>query len=552
MSYANPIETFSQRVKKHPDKAFLHQPINRQWQVTTWRQAFEKARIIAAGLKSLKLVPGDRVAILSKNCAEWFIADFAIMMAGLVSVPIYPTANQNTINYVLSNSGAKAIFIGKLDDPDNAVNAISDAVATIAFPYPTGKTTIQWNDWLSQFEPMEKVHQPKPDETMTIVYTSGSTGNPKGAVISYFNYSSVCETHQKFLNLNESDRILSYLPLAHIAERGVVEGPGIYAGISFYFVESLDTFIDDLKYTQPTLFHSVPRLWTRFQTGVFEKIPAEKLDRLLSIPLLGKLIAKKIRQGLGIDKARIYGSGSAPISKSILAWYNKIGIGISEGWGMTETTGLSCSNYPFDIKSMGSIGKPLDCVEMKLSDQGEILIRGDAVFQGYYNNPKATADSFEDGWFKTGDKGVLAEDGSYQIIGRVKEEFKTSKGKYVAPVPIESMIATNPNIEQICVLGQGRKQPVAIVVLAEHLANADMAPIKASLSATLKMVNAELENHQQLDYMVVASEPWSVENEFLTPTMKIRRAVLETRYEKLISNTLDGLVFWESELVVKI
>ncbi|TQV75474.1 AMP-binding protein [Aliikangiella marina] len=548
MKYRHPIQVLAERVKQHPDKDFLHQPINRQWHVTSWQQAFEKAQKIATGLNALGLQKGDRVAILSKNCAEWFIADYAIMMAGMVSVPIYYTANQKTIAQVVENSGAKAVFVGKLDEFAPAEGALGDEIQKVAFPYPTIACQHQWNDWLDNNDPLSDIHEPKPEETMTLVYTSGSTGIPKGVVISYLNYSSVCETHIQSFEIANNDRALSYLPLAHITERGVIQGPGMYAGASIYFVESLDTFLEDLKHCQPTLFISVPRLWTKFQTGVFEKLPPKKLEKLLKIPLIGRLLAKKIRQGIGIDSARIYGSGSAPISKSTLEWYQTIGVDIAEGWGMTEVTGLACSNFPFNPERIGTIGLPCACVEMKLSPEGEILIRGDAVFEGYYQNQSATDESFQDGWFKTGDKGEILANGSYQIIGRMKEEFKTSKGKYVAPAPIESMLAANPAIEQICVMGAGRKQPVAVAVLAAHLLGADKDQIRKSLRKTLEKVNADLESHQKLDCLIVADEAWSVENDFLTPTLKIRRSMLEKKYNKVVQDTINELVFWENDV----
>lgn len=550
MTYPTPLEVLLRHTKQHPDKPFLHQPVNRELRITTWKQAETQARQVATGLVSLGLAKGDKVAILAKNSAEWFIADWAIMMAGMISVPIYATASEKTIRYILEHSESRAVFVGKLDDKSGAAAALSGDQPVIAFPYDTVEAGHQWSDWVKTMEPMEHIYAPTLDEIMSIVYTSGSTGNPKGVVLTYLNFASASETHNKTFKITGDDRLISYLPLAHITERGVIEGPGLYGGGSFYFVESLDTFVDDLKVAKPTLFVSVPRLWTRFQTGVFEKLPAPKLKKLLGIPLLGKLVARKIRRGLGIDSARLYGSGSAPISPSILQWYRTIGVDICEGWGMSETTGLSCANMPFDADLIGTIGRPSACVEMKLSDQGEILIRGDAVFKQYYKNPEATESSFVDGWFRTGDKAQLLNNGAFKIIGRVKEEFKTGKGKYVAPVPIESALASNPDIEQICVMGSGRKQPVAVVVLAEHLVHSDRGLLRPSLEATLREVNAQLESHQKLDCLIVAGDSWTIENEFLTPTLKIRRAALEDRYNRIAQAAESQPVVWEDEVVL--
>ncbi|WP_320822469.1 AMP-binding protein [Reinekea sp.] len=548
MTYQMPIEVLAQRARSHPDKPMFYQPVNRHWQVTSWQEAETQARRIASGLLSLGLQTGDRVAIYGKNSVEWYISDWAIMMAGLISVPIYATANAQTIGYVLEHSGAKAIFVGKLDDLVAAAALIDGRIPRIAYPYQTLQADHLWADWLHQFEPLATLHRPALEDDMTIVYTSGSTGEPKGVVLSYGNYASACSENQLWLAVTEQDRILSYLPLAHIVERGVIQGPGLYGGATIYFVESLDTFVDDLKFARPTVFVSVPRLWTKFQTGVFAKLPAARLTKLLRIPLLGPLLAGKIRRGLGLDKARLLGCGSAPISKSILAWYQSIGVNICEGWGMTETSGLSCSNLPFRADRVGTIGKPGKCVEMSLSDSGEILIRGDAVFSRYYHNAEETARSFSEGWFLTGDKATQSADGVYQIIGRVKESFKTAKGKYVAPVPIESLLAANPDIDQLLVMGSGRKQPVAIVVLAEHLHSADRDPLRRSLQATLDEVNSTLESHAQLDGMVVVTDSWSIENQLLTPTLKIRRSLLEARYNSIALQIQRQPVVWQDEL----
>jgi len=550
MTYQMPIEVLVQRARNHPDKPMFYQPVNRHWQVTSWQEVETQARQVAAGLLSLGLQPGDRVAIYGKNSVEWYISDWAIMMAGLISVPIYATANAQTIGYILEHSGAKAIFVGKLDDLVAAAALIDGRIPRIAYPYKTLQADHLWADWLHQFAPLATLHSPTLDEDMTIVYTSGSTGEPKGVVLSYGNYASACSENQLWLAVTEQDRILSYLPLAHIVERGVIQGPGLYGGATIYFVESLDTFIDDLKFARPTVFVSVPRLWTKFQTGIFAKLPAARLAKLLRIPLLGPLLAAKIRRGLGLDKARLLGCGSAPISKSILAWYQGIGVNICEGWGMTETSGLSCSNLPFRADRVGTIGKPGKCVEMSLSDSGEILIRGDAVFRQYYRNPEETERSFSAGWFRTGDKATQSADGVYQIIGRVKETFKTAKGKYVAPVPIESLLAANPDIDQLLVMGSGRKQPIAIVVLAEHLHSADRDQLRSSLQATLNEVNSTLESHARLDGIVVVTDTWSIENQLLTPTLKIRRSLLETRYNSIALQAQVQSVVWQDELSV--
>lgn len=547
MKYTLPLKQLAANVAAHPDKPYLHQPIDRQWHTLTWAEVDNQARIIATALLTQGFSPGDRIAILAKNSAEWFITDFAIMMAGMISVPIYATAGVDTIQHIMDHSGARAVFVGKLDDTQAAAQAFDDSVLIITYPYPTIRGQVQFTQWLEEYEPLQDVHQPQPEDTFTLVYTSGSTGQPKGVVLSYQNVASSSYEAAHIQPRTDQERCMSYLPLAHITERCVVELVTLYISMEIFFVESLDTFIEDVRHAQPTIFISVPRLWTKFQAQILAKIPDKKLQTLLKVPLVGRYVARKIRHELGFDKVRMYGSGSAPISPSTLEWFSRLGINISEGWGMTETSGLSCGNNPFDRSRLGTIGAPVPCVQMKLSDEGEVLIRGDAVFKEYYKNPEATAEAFTDGWFHTGDRARLDNNGTWSIIGRVKEQFKTAKGKYVAPVPIESLLSRNSDIEQVCVLGSGRKQPLAIAVLSEQAKGLSESTRK-QLQSTLETVNAELESHQRLDHIIISSDPWTIENDLLTPTLKIKRDKLEQRYSKYLLSSLPQAVIWEQEI----
>lgn len=550
MEHRLPLQEFVHRVTIHPDKNFLHQPANRQWRTLTWAEVDDQARRLASGLRAQGYQPGDRIGILAKNCAEWFIADIAIIMAGMISVPIYTTAGVETIQHALSHSQARAIFVGRLDSSAAAEQAINPALLRIAMPYPTIDTQANWNTWLADYSPLVTIADPAPEDTMTLVYTSGSTGLPKGVVLSFKNIAASADCSADIFDFNADDRCMSYLPLAHITERSAVEWAAIYGGVQVFFTESLDTFIEDVGHGQPTHFISVPRLWARFQAEILAKLPDQKLQRLLRMPLVKRLVARKIRTGLGLNSCRLFGSGSAPVSPDILEWYSRLGINISEGWGMTETAGLACATIPFEKSSLGTIGRPLPCVEMKLSDASEILIRGDAVFSAYYNNPEATREAFTDGWFHTGDLGEIDHTGTYKITGRAKEQFKTGKGKYVSPAPIENLLGRNTDIELACVLGSGRKQPIAVVVLSEHLYASDGANRVATtlgLLKTLTDINAELESHQRLDHLIVSQDTWTIDNQLLTPTLKIRRNRLEERYRHFIDAELNDPVIWQTE-----
>jgi len=541
MDYQTTLQNFIVNSGKYQQQPFLHQPVDGQWHVFSFTDVEQQARTIAASLLAQGYQQGDRIGILSKNCAQWFIADLAIMMAGLVSVPIYATAGEKTISYVIEHSQMKAIFVGKLDSLDAATASIPKSVLSIAFPYPTVTCSHTWQTWLTEYQPLATLHQSKLDDCMSIVYTSGTTGNPKGVVLSHLNLASAGQCTAKLNKTTRKDKILSYLPLAHITERSVVENVAYYSGCQIYFVDSLESFIDDLRYASPTLFLSVPRLWAKFQAQVLHQIPEKKLNFLLKVPFIGSVVAKKIRTKLGLNSATVFASGSAPISLSLLQWFQKIGINIGEGWGMSETSGLSCGNFPFNADYLGTIGRPIACVEMKLSEQQELMIRGEAVFKEYYLNPDLTEVAFTDGWFHTGDKGEVTIDGAYKIIGRIKEEFKTSKGKYVAPGPIEQMLCRNSDIEQVCVMGLGMKQPIALVVLGEGKDRFD-SRIHQDILATLTQVNIEIESHQRLDYIFICAESWTCENELLTPTLKLKRESIEQHYLKLLPEIVEDKI----------
>ena len=535
--------------EKTPDRIFLHQPVDGEMRTYTWAQSEDQCRRMANALRGLGLNPGDKVAILAKNSAEWILADIAIAMAGMISVPIYPTAGVDTISYIIGHSEASAVFVGKLDEPEVAGEAIPDSVTSIAFPYPIEDCDHEWQDLVDKSEPMQTLADPQPDDVMTILYTSGSTGRPKGVVISFGAYSYASQTTAASIDVLPEDHLFSYLPLSHITERTCTAGPAIYAGTACSFTESLKTFVTDLKRASPTIFISVPRLWVKFQSGVHAKIPPARLRLLLSLPVIGKLVAKKIRDGLGFSNCRNYGSGSAPISPLTLEWYEKLGVGIGEGWGMSETSGLSCGNTPYRKDRIGTIGVPIEGTEIRLSDEGEILLKSPGLFTEYYKQPDLTAEVFtEDGFFHTGDKAEWDEKvQAYRITGRVKDIFKSAKGKYVTPVPIESSLSGNPFLEQICVMGSGLPAPVVVVVLAEAARNLPRDHIEASLKATVSDVNQHLESHERMSHMIVVNDEWTTENGLLTPTLKVKRDVLENKYRSLISKPHTQQVAWESD-----
>jgi long-chain acyl-CoA synthetase len=545
MSLKTPLEMFYQWEQTHPDIVYLKQPIDGVNKDFTWRETGQQARKVAASLLAMDLPVGSHIAILSKNCAEWFITDLAIMLAGHVSVPIYSTAGEKTIQYVLEHAKCPVIFVGKLDNTEKQVAAIDVGIVKLAFPYPNIPADKQW-DKLLQSVPFLGKPIPALDSIMSIVYTSGSTGNPKGVV---HNYESMCwaaSNSLKELDVDQNDRVLSYLPLAHITERVLVEIASFYSGSRIDFIESLDTFARDVKATQPTLFISVPRLWTRFQMGVLANMPQKKLDFLLRVPIVRGIVSKKIRTKLGLGHARLCASGSAPIPATTLEWFRKIGINISEGWGMTENSAYGTCCVPFRADKLGSIGRAYSGVDIRIAEEGEIQVKGPCIMKEYYLEPEKTAEVMtEDGYLKTGDKGSIDSEGYIKITGRLKEIFKTSKGKYIAPVPIESKLMANSSIEQVCVTGSQLKQPIGLVVLSVEALKLKASEIEMSLLATLNEVNATLESHAVLDCLVVMKDEWTVDNGLLTPTLKVKRHNLEEHYKGLINGQLNENIAWQ-------
>ena len=540
-----PLQRFNHWLQQQPDAVWLRQPVAGVWHDFTWRQVDEQARRLASALLALGCAPGERVALLAKNCAEWFISDLAIQLAGLVSVPLYPLQAPEQIAYVLEHADCKVILVGKLDEPDKLATGIAPHITRIAMPYPSMPTAHDWHSLLARHQPLAGTRDQQADELLSILYTSGTTGAPKGVMLSAGAMARSAAWATSELGVGAGDQFFSYLPLSHAAERFLVQFNSLYSGAPVAFVESLETFASDLRHVRPTVFFSVPRLWTRFQQGVLEKLPQNRLDRLLGIPLLGWLVARKIRAGLGLDRARVLISGAAAISTGLLAWYQRIGLTICEGYGMTEHFAYGCFNRPGQVH-LGSVGRPMPNLEVRIAEDGEILLRSQTLMQGYYRDPQKTAETLRDGWLHTGDKGTLDDDGYLRITGRVKDIFKTSKGKYVAPAPIEGEIAKNTWVEQVCLMGSNRDQPLALIDLSPAARAQAREQVVADLLATLERLNAALPAHERLSHLLLVGESWTVDNGSLTPTLKIRRSVLEARYAEWVARLPhQPAVHWE-------
>ena len=502
----------------------------------TWARAVGEARRMASYLKSLDLPEKSRVGLISKNCANWIMADWAIWMAGHVSVPLYPTLNADTVNYVLNHAECDVLFVGKLDDWDMMKPGVPESVRCISFPLSPPNDFETWDDIVARFSPLEEKVERDADELATIVYTSGSTGKPKGVMLSFRNMAFAADGGMNVLQVGPDERMLSYLPLAHVFERTFVELASLYAGFHLFFADSLDTFVEDMRRAQPTLFLSVPRLWVKFQQGVLQKLPQKKLDTLLKIPVVSGLIKKKILKGLGLDKVKLAGSGSAPLASDVLDWYRNLGLELLEGYGMSENFAYSHINKPGRSRT-GYVGESMPGVETKISPEGEILVKSPATMVGYYKDEEKTRETFtDDGFLKTGDKGEIDELGRLKITGRMKEIFKTSKGKYIAPAPIENRLMAHQSIEMVCVSGANQTQPFAIIQLAEGIRpkvgdGGFRKELETSFTELVNSVNKTVDPHEQLAFVIIVNDEWSIANSFLTPTLKLKRNVVEDAYE---------------------
>jgi long-chain acyl-CoA synthetase len=541
-----------------PDRVTLTQPMGEGViRDFTWAEVADGVRRMATHLKAQGWEPGSKVAILSKNCAWWLMSDLAIWMAGYVSVPLYPTLAAGTVQQILTHSEARACFVGKLDGWEAMKPGVPAGLPCISYPL-SPPDAIQgcegWDAICARNPPLKGEPTRGADELATLIYTSGTTGRPKGVMHNFGSFAWALERGIKRITMTVEDRMLSYLPLAHVVERVLVEHCWLRTGMRVYFAESLNTFTADAQRARPTIFFSVPRLWVKFQQGVHHKMPPAKLNRLLAIPIVGGLVRRKVLKTLGLDQCRLAAGGAAPMPLELLAWYRKLGLPVNEGYGLTENLALSHLTMPGQNQE-GTVGPAYDGVQTRIDPEtGEIQMRSAAMMLGYYKEPELTRNAFSaDGWLRTGDKGQIDAQGRLHVTGRVKDLFKTSKGKYVAPAPIEDKLVMHDAVEACVVTGANLSQPLGIVMLnAETVARvgdaAARAELDASLSEHLRSINATLDPHEKLGCLVVVTTAWTVDNDIITPTFKVKRNRVEdiysAHYERWEASGLQ--VIWET------
>ena len=538
--------------RERPDRLFLTQPYGggktRDW---TWAQAAAEVRRMASHLRAQNWEPGSRVGILSKNSAWWIMADLAIWMAGHVTVPVYPSLRPASVRRILEHSECRGCFFGATDDAEVPRLGIPPGVHRISFPNAADTGDADWDEVMRTAPLLEGNPTRSADDLATIIYTSGTTGGPKGVMHRFGALAADAVTLCNSVQGSWNDRYISYLPLAHVVERCGLEGTALRIGAHIFFVEAIDTFVADLHRAQPTLFLSVPRLLLKFQQGVFQKLPKERLELLLRIPLVRRAVRKKVLAGLGLQSVRLAACGAAPLPTDLMRWYRRLGLPLVEGYGMTETT---ITHLPkVDSVRPGYVGQALEGVETRIGANGELLVRSPMNMMGYYREPEATRDAFDaDGFFRTGDIAAIDPDGQLRIVGRIKDQFKTSKGKYIAPAPIESRLAEHPAVESCCLMGAGLPSPFALVMLTPEARQECRDPearrrLEESLEQQLMQVNRDLDPHERVAFLAVVEGPWTIANGLITPTLKIRRSSLESRYLGSIDawRQANRVVIWD-------
>jgi long-chain acyl-CoA synthetase len=524
-----------------PDQIYLRQPKALQWTEYTWRQVGDKVRRIASFLRSKNYPAGSRIAVWSSNSKDWPMVDLAIMLAGHISVPLYPGQDAESARYILQHSESQMIFLGAFDAWRDADAVLPLGMLRIAMLGAQANCDSTLEQVIANNPPFAESPIPDPDATFTIVYTSGTTGKPKGVMHSHATPGHVCPDLAASLRHETGNtRFFSYLPMSHAAERILIGMGSLYCNGVISFSESMATFGEELRSVQPQFFFSVPRLWLKFKEGVDAKIPPAAQGNLSPEQKAG------IVRQLGLAEARMILTGAAPCPRDVQRWFIDLGMQLRDAYGMTENFIHGCGWVHTDTPEPGCVGRALGAgVEVKLSDVGEILFRSKGLMQGYYLEPEKTAEVLVDGWYQTGDSGRWDDQGRLWVTGRLSEVFKTTKGKFVSPINIEDLFGRTPLLGQFCVFGHGLDQPVVAATLSAVGRTLDRETLAQTLGTVLDEINAELPAWEKIAQLFIARDEWTIGNGFLTPTMKLKRKPIELAIgERMAAHAgSSGLVF---------
>lgn len=541
-------ELLLENEKERNQQIYLKQPIKGEWHEFSWGKVMHQARQVAQFLQKQGLKKGDRVTVCSKNCAEWFITDFGISLAGMVSVPLFSNQHVDSMHYILKHSDVKLVFVGKLDQPKAIRAQLPEDMPTVSFDYHSElDTNHTWSDVLA-VEPLAEVVMPDKEDLYTIIYTSGTSGDPKGAVYTHEtigNYLTIFPKDILRFTREEHHHFISYLPLAHVYERTAVELASLTISCDVSFVESLEKFAENLQEVQPTIFTAVPRIWGVFKQKIETKLPPHKMNLLLKIPLVSTLIKKKIRRQLGLTRANNCASGASHLPLAIIDFFEKLGILIQEGYGQTENLAYATLNLR-DRRKKGYVGTTRLGVDMKIGPEEEVLLKSDCMTTGYYLNEEATKELFADGWLRTGDVGEIDEAGNLKILCRLSEIFKNQKGEFISPSPIEKSFSCNRHIENLCLVGSSLPKNVMLVSLTPEAMRKDKEKLEKELIGTLKKVNEGLLGYEKIGHVIVTADAWIPENGLLTPTLKVRRRQVAEFFQEDIDKSFEHpqSIYW--------
>jgi len=563
-------------IERDSSQTMLHRDLHR-WLPIASHEFRAKVIAIAHTLKTWGISRGDRVAILSENRPEWTMADFACLLLGAVVVPIYTTLTGEQTGYILRDSGARALFVSNEKHLQKVVSiqnqtaieriAVMDSVEdarAISLP----RLMLEASQDGAQLETAAR--SVLPDDLATIIYTSGTTGTPKGAMLTHGNMASNIAYSLNGFDVHPGQTSISFLPLSHVTARHL-DFAMLYHGITLAYVPFVDQFARALLEVRPTIFVAVPRVYEKVHTQVDQKakgflkrstyqwalsvgrthraeILAGKTPTSAAWILANRLLYSKVREGMG-GRVEIFISGGAPLGRELAEWYATIGIRIHEGYGLTETSPVIALNNP-DAHKLGTVGKPLPNIEVRIAEDGEILVRGPSVFKGYWNRADETQNAFIDGWFKTGDIGNLEDAGFLSITDRKKDLIKTSGGKFIAPQPIENSLKHHALIAEAVVLGDKHKFPAVLIspsfALLEEWARDNQVSfssrpelvaspeVQALYEGIAEECNRKLARFERLKKVILVAEEFSSENGTLTASMKLRRRAVEERYRREI------------------
>jgi long-chain acyl-CoA synthetase len=590
------VELFADRVARWPDRPALREYRDGAWRAISWADYGAAVREVAAGLVAFGVGPGDRVGILATNQPGWHVADLGALAAGAVSVPAYPTSTSSQVAHVLGHSGARVCVVGDRDQLAKVLlvhRRLPDLERVVLLGPPAPGLD---DDLLLTVDDLRALGRDElgrhpgtldaraaaltPGSLATIVYTSGTTGRPRGVRITHGNVMATVDSVLRAVDVGPDDRFLSFLPLSHVAERVVSHVGQLASGGETWFARSFATVPEDLRACRPTIFFAVPRVWEKFRAGVEAELrqaprpvraladtylrlgaqrawdgapPPAPRDQL-AYALLDRTLGARLRAGLGLDRGRVFVSSAAPVDPALLRWFAGIGVPVAEAYGQTEDCGPTTLNRPGAVR-VGTVGQAMPGVEVRIAEDGEVLVRGPNVCAGYHDDPQATAATFADGWLHSGDLGSLDSDGYLRITGRKKDLIVTSSGKNIAPQAMETELRSDPLVAQAVVIGDRRPYLVALLALdpegvlervgdggghADIEALAEHPEVRSGIARAVARLNARRAPIEQVKAWRVLPRELSVAGGELTPTLKVRRDVVVERFRDLVEQAYAG------------